>query len=401
MGLFKKLTNRGDVKLNINSDMENILTKNGDIIPTENNIYNIPAVKFGIELISGLVGSIPIYLYKEDTATGDIKRVNDYRIRLLNNEPNILITGVDLKRLMIKDLILYGNAYSMISRDLNTIKSINYVHPESINFRKKFDNNGSIVDIDVMVQMDRVQYNPNIMDTIICTIDSRDHLKGIGLLEKNKELLSLGLKEIDSYKNYLNEGNKMRGVLAFEQPFKLDVWKKLKEQIQDSHAGRRGTNLLLTNGSKPTFIKTSLEPKESQLMESRQLSNEQVLQMLGLNDIKDMNQIYKTVLMPFMEILESAFDKYLLLEIEKEEGYFFQFDTTEFLRSSYKDVADNVNKLFKAGIYSLNESRRILNLEPKEEDYHLHSLGNVYKYDDGDVYVPNMDGGNAINNLIK
>lgn len=397
MGLFKKLTNREDVKLNINSDMENILTQNGDIIPTENNIYNIPAVKFGIELISGLVGSIPIYLYKEDTATGDIKRVNDYRTRLLNNEPNILITGVDLKRLLIKDLILYGNAYSIISRDLNTIKSINYVHPENINFRKKFDNNGSIVDIDVMVQMDRIQYNPNIMNTIICTIDSRDHLKGIGLLEKNKELLSLGLKEIDAYKNYLNEGNKMRGVLAFEQPFKLDVWKKLKEQIQNSHAGRRGTNLLLTNGSKPTFIKTSLEPKESQLMESRQLSNEQVLQMLGLNDIKDMNQIYKTVLMPFMEILESAFDKYLLLEIEKEEGYFFQFDTTEFLRSSYKDVADNVNKLFKSGIYSLNESRRILNLESKEEDYHLHSLGNVYKYDNGNIYVPNMDGSNSIN----
>lgn len=400
MGLFKKLTNREDVKLNINSDMENILTQNGDIIPTENNIYNIPAVKFGIELISGLVGSIPIYLYKEDIATGDIKRVNDYRIRLLNNEPNILITGVDLKRLMIKDLILYGNAYSIISRDLNTIKSINYVHPESINFRKKFDNNGSIVDIDVMVQMDRVQYNPNIMDTIICTIDSRDHLKGIGLLEKNKELLSLGLKEIDSYKNYLNEGNKMRGVLAFEQPFKLDVWKKLKEQIQDSHAGRRGTNLLLTNGSKPTFIKTSLEPKESQLMESRQLSNEQVLQMLGLNDINDMNQIYKTVLMPFMELLESAFDKKLLLESEKDGGYFFQFDTTELLRSSYKEVADNVNKLFKAGIYSLNESRRILNLEPKEEDYHLHSLGSVYKYDDGDIYVPNMDGGSVASNYI-
>ena len=40
MGLFKKLTNREDVKLNINSDMENILTQNGDIIPTENNIYN-------------------------------------------------------------------------------------------------------------------------------------------------------------------------------------------------------------------------------------------------------------------------------------------------------------------------------------------------------------------------
>ena len=52
-----------------------------------------------------------------------LKDNDDYRLRLLNREPNTIATGTDFKAKLMQDLLLHGNAYVEIERDGNEITS--------------------------------------------------------------------------------------------------------------------------------------------------------------------------------------------------------------------------------------------------------------------------------------
>ena len=114
-----------------------------------------------------------------------------------------------------------------------------------------------------------------------------------------------------------------------------------------------------------------------------------------------MDNLYKNVLLGIIENFEQALSKVLLLESEKQKGYYITFDTTEVLRGNFKEHSETVLKLFEKGLITNNESRELLGFNRAGgKAYNLQSLGHVYKYEDDTVYIPNMDIKTNINNEV-
>lgn len=82
---------------------------------TEEEAMRIPTVVSALELITSSIASLPIYLYKEDRK-GAVIKIPDNRVSLLNDEPNDLINGYNMKKRMVKDYLLYGASYIKIEK---------------------------------------------------------------------------------------------------------------------------------------------------------------------------------------------------------------------------------------------------------------------------------------------
>lgn len=197
----------------------------------------------------------------------------------------------------------------------------------------------------------------------------------------------------------------LNGILAFgSNGMKREVFENLKKDFLNSHQGYKSSNVLLLNGMDLVkFIHTkAINQKDSQLIEQKKLLNELLLQSFGINNIGDMDNFYKNVLLCIIENFEQAFSKVLLLEIEKQKGYYVTFYTTyttEVVRGNFKEHSEIVLKLFEKGLITNNESRELLGFNrAKGKTYNLQSLGHVYKYEDDTVYIPNMEIKTNINN---
>ena len=91
---------------------------------TAEQVLSIPVALACTNLIVNSIKTLPIELYErvDDNTVRQI--VDDYRLNILNNSPNIIATGTDFKAKIIQDLLLHGNAYIEIERDGNEITSL-------------------------------------------------------------------------------------------------------------------------------------------------------------------------------------------------------------------------------------------------------------------------------------
>lgn len=61
-------------------------------------------------------------------------------------------------------------------------------------------------------------------------------------------------------------------------------------------------------------------------------------------------------------------DRALLLESEKDNGYFFRFDTSELIRSTEKEKIETLVAGVSGGIYTVDEARAKVDLPPMPEE---------------------------------
>lgn len=394
MSLFEKILN---VKTNIESQQEqtvdNISQNAISVRVDRNNIKNIASAKYLIDTAIGLVSALPLKVQKlDENGIQTIEHDIDF---LLNKENNFLSTSCQLKRDMVFDYLVEGNAYALVNREGNKIKSIEYIKPNTITLEKVYDLNNKVIDVKVTIQDDRRKLNPEFSDVIIVGNQLDDYFKGRGLVHECNELLEQSLHMDRANISSLVSNINLNGILAFgSNGMKRDVFENLKRDFQHRHQGYKGSNVLLLNGMDSVkFIPTNaINQKDSQLIEQKELLNTFLLQAMGIKEIGDMDSLYKNVLLGIIENFEQSFSKVLLLESEKKQGMYITFDTSEILRGNFKEHSEIVLKLFEKGLLNNNESRELLGMNKAEgKSYNLQSLGHIYKYDDDSVYIPNMD----------
>lgn len=91
---------------------------------TEEKIMKIPTVKACLELISGSIAHMPIYLYRENEDGSVERKLADYRERLLNEEANDFLTGHNFKKNMVKDYLIHGSSYVNIYKKSMSIEGL-------------------------------------------------------------------------------------------------------------------------------------------------------------------------------------------------------------------------------------------------------------------------------------
>ena len=398
MGLFDKLL------LSTNETKEKTVnTITDDTIKVKvnrNNIKNIPSAKYLIDTCSGLISAMPMQVKQMDeTGIHLIKHDLDY---LLNNENHWLSTSCELKRNMVFDYLVEGNAYALVNRNGNRIESIEYIKPNTITFEKVYSYNNDVVDVKVTIQDDRRKMTPEFSDVIIVGNQLDNYFKGRGLLKECNELLEQSLHMDRANISSLTSSVRLNGIVSFDAPFKREIFKQLKEDMKQMYRGYDTDNLMVVNGGVKYTPTNNLSGTESQLVEQKELLHKFLLESYGISKIGDMESLYKNVLLGIIENFEQSFSKALLLESEKEQGYYIAFDTSEILRGSFKEHSETVLNLFNSGLITDHEARELLGMNrPTGKPYNLQSLGNVYHYADNTVYIPNTDTEKTLNNTSQ
>lgn len=398
MGIFNRYKNRKNIESAVEGNYGSLFTSRGNSITVdENNITEIPSVKNALDLICGSVANLPIYLYKENE-DGSIERKFDYRERLLNEECNSIECSSNLKRNMTKDMLLHGVSYSLQDKEYGDILGLHRVEPKQVQLNKLIDKKGFVRDLTVNYTLNGVYVEDlEVEDFLIVPFNSKDGLRGRGILSTNQDILSLMLSEILYQNNVVGNGALPLGILETDGRLSDITAKKLRESWESVYGGVRnsGKTVILEEGLK--YKSLSLTPNDLGLLDSRKTHTEMSEEifnlpkgMLSSSTVIQNEEYLKFTLNPILSAIEGAINKTLLLEEEKEEGYYFRFDVSELLKASFKEQVETISTATKNGLMTINEGRQKLDMKPfLDKDFLLLSQGNVKLNADGIIEVFN------------
>lgn len=398
MGIFNRYKNRKNIESAVEGNYGSLFTSRGNSITVdENNITEIPSVKNALDLICGSVANLPIYLYKENE-DGSIERKFDYRERLLNEECNSIECSSNLKRNMTKDMLLHGVSYSLQDKEYGDILGLHRVEPKQVQLNKLIDKKGFVRDLTVNYTLNGVYVEDlEVEDFLIIAFNSKDGLRGKGILSTNQDILSLMLSEILYQNNVVGNGALPLGILETDGRLSDITAKKLRESWESVYGGVRnsGKTVILEEGLK--YKSLSLTPNDLGLLDSRKTHTEMSEEifnlpkgMLSSSTVIQNEEYLKFTLNPILSAIEGAINKTLLLEEEKEEGYYFRFDVSELLKASFKEQVETISTATKNGLMTINEGRQKLDMKPfLDKDFLLLSQGNVKLNADGIIEVFN------------
>ena len=399
MGIFDRRKNKRNIESAVEGNYSSLFTSRGNSITVnEDNIAEIPSVKNALDLITGSVSNLPIYLYKENEDGSIERQREDYREKLLNEEVNNIECSTNFKRNMTKDMLLHGISYNVQEKEYGDILGLHRVEPKQVQLNKLIDRNGFIKDLTVNYTLNGVYVEDlEIEDFLIVPFNSKDGLRGKGVLSTNQDILSLMLSEIMYQNNVVGNGALPLGVLETEGRLSEPTAKKLRESWESVYTGIRnsGKTVILEEGLK--YKSLSLTPNDLGLLDSRKTHTELTEEifnlpkgMLSSSTVVQNEEYLKFTLNPILSAIEGALNKTLLLEEEKEQGYYFRFDVSELLKASFKEQVETISNATKNGLMTINEGRALLDMKPfLDKDFLLLSQGNVKLNADGLIEVFN------------
>ena len=360
---------------------------------------NIPAVGTAVGFIAGTVAGLPIRLYKKD---GDnISEVlDDYRLKLLNADTGDLLDAEQFKKALITDMLLDGAGYAYIDKQGNKITGLYYVEKQYVNIVIGADR----VKKDVEIWLNGVKCRE--FDLLRITKNTVDGVTGLGVLDQHSLLFSTMYNALRYENTSVSSGSK-RGFLKSTKRLDKAMMDELKaawKKITSINSDDDSNVMVLNDGI--TFEPASSTATETQLNELKKTNNDLVFNLFGLNaalfntSSTDMDGIYlnsiKAGVLPVIEALNTAINKFLLLESEKG-SYFFAVDASEILKGNIKDRYAAYDTGIKSGWLQVDEVRKIEKFSPIGFNYMKMSLADVF-YDPAtkEIFVPNTNGSGSL-----
>lgn len=409
---FGSNTNKMDMDLETLATLDDLKEdgitdfKIDNLMLTREVASKITALNEGINQISDSVASLPVYLYKRDS-DGSRQRVEDNRNKLLNLENSKHSTAFNMKKNLIVDFLYHGNGYLDIHRNVKNeiislmhipYKEIQLIDVNSINKRYaeyQYSYWGMTNDFHEVLNLVR---NPH-----------KDQLNGVGILEEGATTLdgALGLDEYS--KNVISTGFNARGIIESEKIMSKPSRQSLTNMLKKFFSGGRnaGKILILDDGMK--FKGLSLSPADMNLLQQKNFTVEEIARLLKMPSymlgVSGSSMVYSNVeqtqlmflqmtIDPILRLVEGTFNKYLLTEEEKGNGYFFEFNTQNMLRTTPEKEISMYTNAVKGSLLTVNEARRKLNWDYIEGmDRPIVMSGTCIINENGEVIGTNSQNG--------
>ncbi|PHA62868.1 phage portal protein [Bacillus wiedmannii] len=371
---------------------------------SEEQAMKIPSVATSVELITSSVAQLPVYLYKEKE-NGEVERIEDRRVSLLNHEPNELVNGHNFKKQMVKDYLFHGASYTKVERVRNDVIALYHLPIQDISITKykQFGyKHTAVVNLAWDSGNKNHEFSPD--ELVIVLKDSDDGVTATGVLKNNSETFRLALDEQDYTTGILRHGALPIGILKATSRLTQNAIDRLRSSWENLYGGAKkaGKTIILEEGL--DYQPISMKPNEMDLTNSRKNTVSEISRIFNVPESminssankyasNEQNNIHflQYCISPILTAVESALDKTLLLESEKEAGYYFRFDTSEILRTTEKEKIETAVTAMKAGLLSINEARAKVDMKAIDVDYFTWGLGSVfYNPETGDMTIPNM-----------
>ena len=330
---------------------------------------SLSAVFAAVEIISNSVAELPINVKtREDDKTGIVKVHPIYEA--LNNG---ITTKFMLLKMLITDMLLYGNGIAYIDRDADgTPLQIVYCPYGTYNINYNANTRQLYYTI---TSLRRGRIEP--IDIIHLVKNSRNGVEGIGVLNYASHTLELAKATEKAAQDYFSSGCHVAGILTTNA---TRLTKDQRETIRDAWNqahGNKGTGMaILENGMQ--YSPVAANSKESQLLETRLFNLNDIARFFSISPVLlgDLSHSsYSTIeasllefvthtLFPYITLIENEFTRKLIKPSEK--NLFIDLDENYIVKSDKQSQANYLSTLVSKGIMTVNEARYQLGLNPME-----------------------------------
>ncbi len=382
VALFKKRIknkiNLNDQSVQLDDVLLSALLNNEKI--TRDKALTLPAVSGAVDFISGSIASMPVKLYKYKN--GKVEEVQrDSRVRMLNGDTGNTLDGFQTKKAMVEDYLLGKGGYCYIQRDRqNNVTALKYIPDMNVTVWSNSDPMNRFVQF--YVGTNKI-YPWNMVKLLRNT---KDGASGKGLTEEISKALETAYSTLVYQLGLVQTGGNKKGFLQAERRLGQEEVDKLKEAWKRLYANNTESVMVLNNGIK--FQESSNSSVEMQLNESKKTLQDEINGVFHIHS--DFSLTFKEAIYPIVKAFETAINSTLLLEKEKK-NFFFEFDTKEIVKATIKERFDAYKVAKDTGLMTINELRRMENLNYIDGlnilDFGLGSV--MYDTEKHEYFVPN------------
>ena len=379
---------------NRNQNQENEVRQSDDLILksflsedtiSEREAMNIPAVSKCVNLIADTVSMIPIKLYKEEFLNGKRKtvEVEDERCDLFNLDTKDSLDGVQFKRALVRDYLIFGGAYAYIKKRRNTVKSLNYVSFENVHIIENFDP----IFKDYNILIGGQSYKP--FEFLKILRSTKDGANGLGIINQNQELLKVAYLTLKFEQSLVSTGGSKKGFIKSEKKITKEAMDSLKRAWRELYCNTENNVIVLNDNL--DFKEASNTSTEMQLNENKNSINNSILDIFGVPTDWNWETFIKTAVMPILSAIECALNRDLLLEKEKK-SFYFAFDTKEITKGDIKTRFEAYKTALDSNLMQIDECRYMEDLEPLGLNFIKLGLQDVlFNPQTKEVYTPNTN----------
>src|SRR5574344_1849732 len=317
----------------------------------ERSAMQMTAVYSCVRTLSEAVASLPLHFYKYDENGSKKKAIEHPLYFLLHDEPNPDMTSFVFRETLMTHLLLWGNAYAQIIRNVKgEIIALYPLMPDRMTVNR--DEKGRLY-YEYLTNNDDVPINKE--TTVRLSSTEVLHIPGLGFdglvgyspiaMAKNAIGLAIATEEYGA--KFFANGAAPSGVL--EHPGTIKEPGKVREAWQSQFGGSANSNKIavLEEGMKYTPI--SISPEQAQFLETRKFQINEIarifripphmvgdLEKSSFSNIEQQSlEFVKYTLQPWIIRWEQSISR-SLLSIEEKRQYFVKFNVARLLRGDYQ-----------------------------------------------------------------
>lgn len=344
----------------------------------EDTAMKIGALYQGIGIIGDTISSLSMQLCRFQDGFHEVFH-DDPRSIVLSDMANETMSAFNLKKALLKDLILRGNAYAKIERSGKEI-SLTYLPPSIVTPKK--DNSGYYFEVQsYSTDVSGERYPAEVVDFYDMLVLTRNNeynsIVGKGLLDYANDVFATSVQETNYMYNLLVNGLSSKAILNSKTPFKREIKEQLKRDLKDYYTGSSNAGKIMLLEGDVNVLPLAMTPTDIKLLENKAFTITEISRFLNIpkhmlnldrqqgtysNIVQERLQLLQNTLMPYVRILEQAMNQKLLDDSERASGYYFKLDVNELMEMTPQDNADYMLKLFDADVVTVEEVRSALGL---------------------------------------
>lgn len=382
MAFWKRSKKRdtGPTEPEINDVLLRALLNNEAI--TREKAMTIPAVSGAVDFISSSIACMPVRLFKYEDGTV-VEQKDDRRCKLLNTDTGDTLDGFQMKKAIVEDYLMGKGGYAYIQKSRNDVTGIFYVEDIYIVIMKLYHP----IFKQFSIEVEGARYEP--YEFLKILRNTKDGASGIGITVEVSKALETAYQTLLYQLGLVKKGGNKRGFLKSQRKLGQEEIDILKAAWANLYSNNEEAVVVLNNGLE--FQEASNTSVEMQLNESKKAFLDEINSIFHIYP-DDFERTFKEAIYPVVKAFETALNRDLLLEKEKDD-YFFTFDVKEIIKASIKERYEAYKTAKETGFLTINEIRKEENLNYVEGlDVVNVGLGAVlYDINTHTYYTPNIN----------
>lgn len=316
---------------------------------------------------------------------------NDELEYLLNTEPNSVLSGKDLKYILIVNAILNGNAYAEIERDDNGIPiNLHYISNDRIENIKKKSNRKHTYELNYEIKpLGNTAKNRlvNSQNMIHIKPFSTDGIIGKSPLIALKDDIETQRNSKKFFNSFFKSGQQAGGIIRVDGDLNTEQKNEIRESWQAANSGENNAHKIIVLDEGTSYEQIKVDTEILKLINESKHNTIQVAKVLGMplhkmgiethsTSLEESNSEYViNTLNSYISNIESELNRKLFTDKAVRQSNQITFNTDVYKYADAQTKNENVKAKYELGIISLNEARQELGHSPIDKgDRYIQSL---------------------------